>query len=437
MEWFTPSKIVINTCVANADLKSTLDLDAIYNNLVVSDIILGLKYNNRIKGVMNISRSFFNQASISIYIEECYKTVNNKMFKNGKLQLSGIKNKHQASLAISEFIKQIIDISGIQDIQVIVVDDIIYHKEDYNSYINLKPTRYNYIRVYGYEYGINGDSFVPLGVKKDKLFILENGYKVELRNGVFLELKHHNFIKKIFSIHTGKEIGYCEYKLLRKKKNLILYDCIYTKISDNTFNIIDKWGNVKGTMEYNYNYDDTKDYTNNDDITNIKVKYNAINNEHIREILNKLDKSNFNDIISLEIVNINAMFNLNLIDCRIDKNNLYYMLTQTYKHLVSYDTTKKNPTVKLILYFDKKESQLLLTKRVTYNKLIHKKVTTTIFPNGKIIISGCKELQQIVIIKNYICKILHDNYNTNIIHHTRVNDAVFVVNPNISILDLM
>ena len=98
------------------DLKSFYDIfnspyninmsnyEQVYNKLKPYDII-GCKYDNTQKGYFkkNTTRSFFNCASLNIYIHK-NKQINFKIFKNGKIQITGIPNEVIAKNCIKHFI---------------------------------------------------------------------------------------------------------------------------------------------------------------------------------------------------------------------------------------------------------------------------------------------------------------------------------------------
>ena len=83
---------------------NTNNYNKLYTKLKEYDII-GCKYDNNQKGYFkkNVTKSFFNSASLNIFINKT-KQINFKIFKNGKIQITGIPNEDTAKKCIQHFI---------------------------------------------------------------------------------------------------------------------------------------------------------------------------------------------------------------------------------------------------------------------------------------------------------------------------------------------
>ena len=119
--YFTPYKVSTITCNENLGKNLNINLEILFNELFIDKQIVwaeilkenlenskGInpkkkKNNKKNKGKKN---RFDNQITIIYVFNENYKP-NVKIFKNGNIQLTGIKNKDDTSIIINKIIEQI------------------------------------------------------------------------------------------------------------------------------------------------------------------------------------------------------------------------------------------------------------------------------------------------------------------------------------------
>jgi len=399
------SKTSISTCTYIANLNSCIDLDCIYNKIKLDKTIIGLKYNNCCKGDISKTKSFFNQLTIKLYIKKFKKETNLKVFSNGKFQLTGVKTFEQAEECLKIFCRKIAYIKGYETREIKVVDGIIHDKTDFDNLVNFD--RFNFIKIYK---KIDGE-YRYLGDKKaDNKYIINKNYVCFCpERKWFIDIAHKNFTKIIYNI-DGVYIGHCKYKMHRKLKNLILQDTTMKQKEDdkNVFTIFNKYSNVIG--EKHIVIEKNACFPTRDDNLNGKVKiyYSAVKNEETMEALKNeiFYHKAFEDRIQLQLSNINSNFKIDLGDNSLNKNVIHETMTQKYNFLSYYKPDSKYQAINIAIYLNENFEVIKISKKFTY------KVTITIFQNGKIMISGCKSLEQIPIIKKMILDIFSENSDT-------------------------
>jgi len=118
--YFTPYKVSTITC--NVDIGISIDLITLYDNFTVGDKSnfvwiyypkITDKENNRgeyPKKRRNVKKTSDKKTSFDNQVTVLYKTTNYpnlKIFKNGNIQLTGVKNKDDVNIIIEEIIKEI------------------------------------------------------------------------------------------------------------------------------------------------------------------------------------------------------------------------------------------------------------------------------------------------------------------------------------------
>jgi TATA-box binding protein (TBP) (component of TFIID and TFIIIB) len=89
----------ISTMTAISSINSNIDLDNLYKNIEISDIVTFIQHGSlgtkgtsykkqRKKRIPKKQCAFFNQVTLHV---TCEKSVNVKLFNNGKIQMTGIK----------------------------------------------------------------------------------------------------------------------------------------------------------------------------------------------------------------------------------------------------------------------------------------------------------------------------------------------------------
>lgn len=253
----TATDSYISTCVCLSDFRVlSFDINIIFEFLEIDTEILGIKCGEICKGDINPGKSFYNQISLKIFLLRFDKTVNLKIFSNGRSQITGVKNKEQCIEALVLFLTKIRDIKGSRKINVFrepsdnnqepdiigygntegvsIRNKILYDKQDYTLYINKKSNRFEPIKIYGIP---DGNNYIVIGERKEDEFALKkngilervlpfNEYFIATKNDVTTKtrlketgvLEHH----KTLYDHNGKEIGYCKFIYNTKRKNIII-----------------------------------------------------------------------------------------------------------------------------------------------------------------------------------------------------------------------
>ena len=241
------TKISTSVCVSSFD--ELIDLEVVFNNLCIDETIISMKYHGNFKGEVKSTGSFFNQITVIIYVKKYNKEINLKVFKNGKAQVTGVTSEDQCNETLNLFYNKIKDIRGTKKVHVKIINNIIYDLEDYNKFNGLKHTRFQSIKIYG---EIDG-SYIVIGERKGNDYIINNEKVVifDQDNNLFMQIKHSNFIKKIYD-KNGKEVGYVQYTYNRPRKIVILSG--YKFIENDKKNIIF----MKNIQKYNFNEKHTK-----------------------------------------------------------------------------------------------------------------------------------------------------------------------------------
>lgn len=93
------SRLRISTMTACAYIGCAIDMDYLFNNLPVDYPVVYLKLNNKIRGKVESAkkktRSFYNQVTMLFSCGEAgdkKKNINVKIFCNGNVQMTGLKN---------------------------------------------------------------------------------------------------------------------------------------------------------------------------------------------------------------------------------------------------------------------------------------------------------------------------------------------------------
>ena len=96
-------KLRISTMTQIGELNSPIELDKLYEHLEISNLIHYISYGSeKCKGEMirkiknprknKIKKHFYNQITLHIYLD---KIINLKIFNNGRIQMTGLKNESQ------------------------------------------------------------------------------------------------------------------------------------------------------------------------------------------------------------------------------------------------------------------------------------------------------------------------------------------------------
>src|SRR6476620_7185112 len=252
---FNATPTFISTAVCIVDLFCEIDIENLYKHIELNDIYLAVKWNNNYRGVKyekNKTGCFFNQTTIIMYIEQLKKEVNLKVFNTGKCQISGIKNIEHSKIVINIFLQTVKSITGNNNIQLLLNDNIYYNQVEYLNFNSKSRERFNSIKFYD----ITKKKVIDEKKGSDFYINIQNKNFIERiqvinyhrNNTLFLEkdiIKDETNLKtvkkRIFDKKTGENIGYILFTFSYKRKNIDYIKYSFTITEDpNTFIILDK-----------------------------------------------------------------------------------------------------------------------------------------------------------------------------------------------------
>ena len=281
-----PTKLRISTSTICGYLGTNINTDNIYKNFVSSTIpvsvgIVGCKANDYpLKGFFKKKKiaNFFNSATLNIKIEED-NYINFKIFKNGKIQLTGVSSELLGKKSIDiviDYIKSFVSISNK------IVDDIK----------TIKLTEYRTVLI-------NSDYFCGSQLQREILYkILYNKYNLSVSydSENYPGVKLQYFWNKTTINSNNEGICLCTPKCIGKGDGLTTNNC--KKITISTF----QSGKIIITGGRN--------------IEQINTAY---------KFFNTILKNNYTNIVK-ETINTELIFN---------KNNKYYFLKKN--NIINYN----------------------------------------------------------------------------------------------------
>lgn len=222
------TKLTVSTSVVVGNTNCTFDINAIYSYLEINDYIVKLKCNNKEKTKEHEidCKTFYNQISISLKDK-----TNIKLFNNGKFQVSGIKNIEEAETKTKIVFEMIKKIEGRIEIKPVLYDGL-------HIYTNKILKKYKSEGLYICSNLIKNEKIIIDGNICEKFDLIEN---------IFVEKRHTDKKKKLYNIFCD-EIGYIEYIMIRKNKNLCVKNCMYERENENEFIITNKYKNNLGKL---------------------------------------------------------------------------------------------------------------------------------------------------------------------------------------------
>ena len=110
------SDLHVSAIVQIGKVSSNINLEELADNLIINDKILYIEFGSRIsKGINSkkiskkkIKKFFYNQVTLHLLLE---KRINMKIFNNGRIQMTGIKDESQGYRTIQLFIEIINQLS--------------------------------------------------------------------------------------------------------------------------------------------------------------------------------------------------------------------------------------------------------------------------------------------------------------------------------------
>ena len=383
----------------------TFNLINIGKYLDIDGDILGIKYNYGKKSILkgnyttviykklkvkNLDKVnkvlFYNQVSLSIKINE--NIVNAKLFSNGSLHLTGIKQSNEPKKVMELLYNKLLILKNKNDIVLLCNDnngvlvdnnDIIYSNDE-NKYIM------------GY-------------ILNDKYIIDKKCYKIDFYTGYFisdtLEIKRTRQILNF----AGNMIGYTKIELMKNKlklyknnSNINFDNKIYIDdINNNPYCLI-YYDNINvssiiGKIVY-YNVKKNESESESDDVIEYKYNCNPF----------KIQSVNFNYVIDINCINIH--FNIAI---ELNRNRLFQRLLED--NYICDFKSEKYAGLKFI-YKKSLNNQKIPGICECTSKCTCTNITFSIFQSGNVNVFGFKNESHINEIINNFYKIIskHTNY---------------------------
>jgi TATA-box binding protein (TBP) (component of TFIID and TFIIIB) len=218
------SPLHISNAVITGSTDTTFDLPMIFRFLEIQDPVVKLQFNDQQKEGSGISacKTFYNQVTFSLS-----NKANVKLFNNGKYQISGVKNLASARSNLETVLKLLPVIKGRIEVEPDVVSKVLC----FNGRVLLK----NEADIY----------HCSSGVYKNGFFMIDGNVCVtaDFDDRLLVATRHGNEKKKNLYNIDCEYVGFVQYIMKRKNKNLCLKGAYFTKISDTSFLIHDKFIN--------------------------------------------------------------------------------------------------------------------------------------------------------------------------------------------------
>ena len=118
------SDLHVSAIVQIGKISSEINLHELAKYLCINDKVLYIEYGSeiskgdnlkKIKKVKKIKKYFYNQVTLHLWLN---KRINTKIFNNGRIQMTGIKNELQGNETIQLFIEEINKISDENKIKI-------------------------------------------------------------------------------------------------------------------------------------------------------------------------------------------------------------------------------------------------------------------------------------------------------------------------------
>lgn len=333
------SNLVVTTTVVNGTLNCLFDVESIYLYLPIDDYIVKLKCNNK-ERVNNLDIdstkecvTFYNQISITLK-----NKTNIKLFNNGGFQMSGIKSLEEAKSKLNIILDIIKNIKG----TTLATCDVYRGIYVYNNKLIKREIE-----------GVSNGRYVSYNLIKNNNIIIDT-FTCEmfsLLENTFIQVSHVEKKKQIYNIFC-ENIGYAEYIMNKKGKNLCVKDCNYYILPTTSINlefiIINKFKNEIGKMIVYLNKEIPEPLANH----NISILYYACSEikdcryYHVPEpkILT-IKTSNINSNFKV-ILNKTQFIDREALCVYFNKNSIQYdYMPCTYPGIIL-----KRPSVKFIIF---------------------------------------------------------------------------------------
>lgn len=220
------SNLYISNSVFTGCTDTCFDLQMIYNYFVITPDYIKIQFNNKQKTETKETdcKTFYNQITFSLLNKASIK-----LFNNGNFQISGVKTRADATKNLLFVIKDLNSIKG----SISVEPEIVQKVCTYNKKIIIKEN----------------DKYICKHVYKNGFFIINKEVCVvsDFDDRLLVSNRHINKKKNIYNINCD-HIGYLEYEMFRKNKNLCLKDSFFVKKQDDKYSIFNKYTLPLGYM---------------------------------------------------------------------------------------------------------------------------------------------------------------------------------------------
>ncbi len=363
-------ELTTRTIVASTDIK--FNLDVIFDHFECDGDFLSVKYGDKLKtkdSLIENQSSFLNQITFKF----SNSTTNIKIFKNSKIQLTGVKSIQQAKIIVNSLLKKLINIKGEEKSNLIKKDNLIL--DNSNNIYNESG-----YKITGKK---TGDKHVIFG--KNEICVSDEEYY-----GFFINQKYKKCIKNIY-FYDGSIVG--KQEIIFSNKKYYLKKGSY-KIDENN-NII-KYGEIVASIQTSY-------IKPEEQLIEMKKQWEQYNPNIIYF---KACEGDLNiDEIEYEVRMSNYMIDVGSV---VDRDNVYHKI-RSGGYSVSYDSFCYKG-INLKLFFNK-DSVSGICK--CDEKCSCEKISMLIFRTGKIILSSSlnKFLSEEEM-KKYITNFINDNIKT-------------------------
>lgn len=403
MEKFKISTITMSMQIPNCNL----NLINIGKYLEIDEHILGIKYNygkssilkgkystsiykkSKVKNQNKINQKlFYNQVSIIVSLDppNDSKVVNVKLFGNGSLHMTGIKDTSEGKQVMLVLYNKLLNLIKKDDTILLTADiNNVYIDNDNNVYTKTPENR----TIIGFKYISQGETLYNIH-KKD--------YVIDKKTGLFISKKFESKRSKHILNFDGVKIGSSRIELLKNKSKLYKNNSNVNFDYDSGFIYYDGDGksNIIGKIIYELTSDTDKTSKFDSQIVEYKYNCNPFFNDSILYNMEQLEEFK-NEQLQYDVNCINIYLN---IDFELNRQRLFNELIKR-SFIAEYKPEKYSGVklrYKISNQFQEKQGVCSCTCKCTCNN-----ITFLIFQSGNVIVTGFKAVKEIEpIIDNFI-----------------------------------
>lgn len=348
-------------------------------------------------------RLFYNQISMILLLPDLNEKVNLKLFNNGSIHLTGVKNENNGKLILNFLYDKLLTLLNKTDTILLVKDENnIYLDSNNNIYTESEPHV-----IIGYKYSKKIDKqnnpVILYNIDKKNYIINRKDNQIFFISCIFQTKK----TKELLDLN-GKYMGYTKIELLKNHKKLYKSPNIKFDYNSGLIFYENKISSyIIGNIVYYFAEPSTALVKDSQLWKIISYSCNPFN-----PFINKVSKNNLNlNSVVVDINTINIYFKISF---ELNRTRLFTELLK-HKYLCEYKP-EKYTGVKL-------RFKINSNYKLSDNKgvcLCNIKCTCTtitflIFQSGNVIISGFKNRKDIDDIYNYFMKFINDDKVKNII----------------------